>query len=140
MRSPSVNRLETAFDITRKDANLIKRLVKSVDNPSKLEGLIDQHVPLTGRYVRSLFHCPYNSRGWRRTVVLHAINGIVDGHGVEALEHPKDRGDYSKPPAYEYINFGDTYALTLVYKSDTDNLYLASWGDIAERMPRGSEW
>ncbi len=33
----------------------------------------------------------------------------------------------------KYINMGDTYAATLIYKRATDNLFISTWGDIVER-------
>jgi hypothetical protein len=51
-------------------------------------------------------------------------------YGVEPLGDVEMR----EGPPYEYCNMGDPYRYTLIYKRATDNLYVACWGDIAERM------
>lgn len=45
---------------------------------------------------------------------------------------------YQGPP-YEYLDSGDSYNATLIYKRATDNLYIGCWSTIAERMPRAAE-
>ena len=75
---------------------------------------------------------PYHSQIWRVTVALHAMNQVVGTFGVEGLGPPRG-GDYAPP--YEYLNTGDTYGTTLIYRRRTDTLTIGSWGDIAERHP-----
>jgi hypothetical protein len=36
---------------------------------------------------------------------------------------------------YEYLNTGDTYGTTLIYRRKTDTLSIGNWGDVAERHP-----
>ncbi len=130
---PSAKSLTAAFrDLSSKDANAIRKLCKVADDDPDLEELIDEKHPKTEAYVQQMHSSPYNSRMWRRTVVLHAINNLVDGHGVEPLGPVAMSG-----PPYEYINMGDTYDTTLIYKKDSDRLSIGNWGDIAERHP---EW
>lgn len=133
MMCPSAATLEKDFGISRKAANQIRALCKAADEPEKLEELINKHHPSAERYVRSMYSDPYRSGMWRRTVILHAINDLVDGHGVEALGSSSGFGD---APPYEYINMGDTYDLTLIYKRDTDRLFAGTWGDLVERNPK----
>lgn len=130
MRSPSTQSLLKYFGryIDRRGALLIKKLVKAVDDPDELRGLISAHLPATYQYERQVHSDPYRSRMWRRTMVLHAINEILDGHGVEPLGPVAMSG-----PPYEYINFGDPYVTTLIYRKASDNLFIGSWGDIAEK-------
>lgn len=132
MMCPPAAELEKEFRITRKAANQIRALCKAADDPEKLEDLISKHHAKTERYVWSLHSSPYNSRMWRRTIVLHAIDQIIDGHGVEIIGDPVASGG----PPYEYINMGDPYVATLIYKRDTDRLFIGSWGDVVEKNPK----
>jgi hypothetical protein len=133
MRAPPASKLEKAFRLTRKEANLVRRFAKAVDDRDKLEALVDSGVvPSTEAYVRQMYNSPYNSFMWRVTVALHAIDNIVDGYGVEGLG-PSGSASEGYAPPYEYINFGDPYVTTLIYKRDTDTLFIGSWGDIVER-------
>jgi hypothetical protein len=128
--------VKTFRNLSAADARLIKRIAKAHDERDQLATLIEKCCPETQSYVRSLHSDPYRSGIWRTTVALHAINVLVDGHGIEGLGEPRG-GDYAPP--YEYINMGDTYAATLVYKRDTDTLSIGSWGDIAESLPSQEE-
>lgn len=133
MRSPSIQRLLAEFPrLSRGEANLIKQLASAVDNPDALSQLVDNYLPKTARYVRSLYSDPYNSRMWRRTVALEAMDEIMGTHGVEALG-PNVGGP--NPPPYEYLNTGDSYAATLVYTRKTDTLSIGDWASIVERHP-----
>lgn len=129
VRVPSAKRLESAFQIDRKTANLVRRIAHATDDRESLEALINT-VPTTAAYVRSMYSSPYGSNIWRTTVALHAINALVGMHGVEALG-PVRSGDYA--PKYEYLNAGDAYSATLIYSRDSRNLFIGCWGDIAER-------
>lgn len=135
MRSPNVKALLAAFpNLTHAKAVLIKKIARSVDEPG-LETVINKCCPTTEAYVRSMYSDPYNSHMWRVTVALHAINDLVGGYGVEGLG-PGRSGDYAPP--FEYVNMGDTYATTLVYRRKTDTLSIGNWGDIVEAHPSWS--
>lgn len=130
MRVPLADRLVATFNITRKEANLLRRIAHADNSPNILEKLVDEYCPETSKYVRSLYNSPYYSAVWRTTVALHAINVIVRGYGIEAL----GKVDMYRGPPYEYVNMGDTYATTLIYNSRTNNLYIGCWGTVAENM------
>lgn len=136
MRTPAIKTLVATFALTRAQASLIKRLAGARDDRDTLETILRSECPDTWRYVQSCYNDPLASRMWRTTMVLHAIDRIVGTHGVESLgsgEHP------SYAPPFEYLNAGDTYATTLIYKRASDNLYVGTWGDVAERMPQLGE-
>ncbi len=134
MKAPSEKKLlETFRDLNKKDAKLIRALSKATDDPEKLEELVEK-VPGTKQHVRQLFTSPYGYPAWRVTVALHAIDQLVEGFGVE----PLGPVDMRSGPPYEYINFGDTYATTLIYDRDKDQLFIGSWGDVVEA--EGDEW
>ncbi len=73
-------------------------------------------------WVTQCFHPP--SRGEK---VMLALNEVLDCYGVEYVP----QGRNSRSPAFEYLNTGDTYALTLVRFAGTYRV--SSWGDIVER-------
>lgn len=130
MRVPSAKRLVDSFrDLDYAGANLIRRLAKAVDEPDKL---IDKSCPATAAYVRRMHTSPYDSHMWRTTVALHAMDKILGMSGVESLG-PASGSSHSPP--YEYMNAGDAYATTLIYKRATDSLSIGNWGDIAGRHP-----
>ena len=56
---------------------------------------------------------------------LHVLDALAGTHGVEGFEL-KD-GTFC-----EYLNAGDTYALTLCYYHG--KIRLCSWGDVAEKF------
>ncbi len=135
VRVPSEKNLLSAFpSLTPASAKLIRMFAKAADDGAKLKELVDAYAPETAKYVRSMHSDPYRTGIWRVTVALHAINELLGTYGVEALG-PGRTGDYAPP--YEYLNAGDTYATTLIYSRDGDNLRVGNWGDIAERHP---EW
>lgn len=132
MRSPSVKRLISELKLDSKQANLIKKLAAACDDRDDLRELIEARCPNTHAYATRCYNDPYDSHMWRVTMALHAMNDCCRLHGVESLKPDEDSS--MAPPPYEYLNTGDTYALTLIYKRKTDTLMLGSWGDIAERF------
>lgn len=60
---------------------------------------------------------------------LEALNEVLGGYGVEYV--PQGNGPNS--PAFEYVNFGDSYDTTIVYFPDRAAWRVACWGDIVER-------
>ncbi len=124
--SVSVDRLVRLFDITVESALLIKTLCRYADSPHCLEDVVDSTDALdsTEEYVNQMYSSPYLSAVWRRTVVLHAINVLIDGHGVECSPCVG-----LSPPTVEYINMGDLYSSALVYKRSSDNLFVGCFAD-----------
>lgn len=132
MKFPSPRQLRKAFPkLDNNSIDLMRRLARVVDSPDKLAETIEK-VPDTAKYVHSLFSDPYDSSLWRRTVMLHAMNELMDTYGVEALGEV----DMHHGPPYEYLNAGDTYSTTLIYDRDNDEIFIGSWGDVVERDPR----
>jgi hypothetical protein len=129
MKAPSLARLLTAFrDLSPEKAMLIRALCHDVDAPDALRCHIETKCEATHAYVRSLYSDPYDSRMWRRTVALHAIDKILDTFGVESLGEV----DMREGPPYEYCNAGDPYVATLIYQRNADTLFIGCWGDLVE--------
>lgn len=145
MRTPSVEKLCASFrDLSASDARLLKRVCGAVavasssDEPSELARLVAAgRLPATDRYVRSLASDPYRSRTWRSTVALHACNELLGMSGVESLGGTDNPG-YA--PDWEYLNAGDTYATTLVYRLATDTIRISCMGSIVEQFDPKGEW
>jgi hypothetical protein len=132
MRMPSSKRLQTALRLDSKQAALIRAVGHATDDGEALSAIIEASIPKTAEYVRRMHSDPYNSHVWRVTVALNAMDNIVGTHGVESLG-PSDQDDRFAPP-YEYLNAGDSYATTLIYRRRTDTLSLGCWADIADRI------
>jgi len=138
MRAPSTKRLVATFsDLDNKRANLIRRLAHATDDKDQLTEIIEKECPDTHEYARSCYHDPYNSKIWRVTMTMHAINRILGTHGIQGLGRGR-HGDYAPP--YEYCNAGDAYYTTLIYKRETDTLSIGCWGDIVEKEDPKGEW
>jgi hypothetical protein len=132
MISPTQKSLQTTFKLDAKQARLIKDLCTLRDSPEKLIALIHKECSETAAYTRRCGNYVTCSSRLRRTMfVLHAIDHILGTCGVESLGSTDNPG-YA--PDYEYCNAGDTYATTLIYKRETDRLFIGCWGDIAEQF------
>ncbi len=137
MRSPSASIMVRDLGIERSAALLCKRICRAVDSRDALSRIVEKHCPATAAWIRACYHDPTARAFSRREVVLAALDEIIGTCGVEALG-PSDN-DPHYVPRYSYLNTGDSYAATLVYKRDTDHIYVSSWGTIAERLPGGEE-
>ncbi len=136
MRCPTPKSLDAAFrDLSLENARLIVKLAHSVDNPDTLKELAHT-LPRTTHYLGSLYSDPFDSAMWRRTVMLYAIDEILETHGVESIGPLSS----SEGPPYEYCNAGDPYSTTIIYSRDKDSLTIGCWGDIVEREDPDGEW
>ena len=68
----------------------------------------------------------YPSYGER---LMCAINEIIGGYGVDAIY--KNDGDGT--PAFEYVDMGDPYTVTILRNMRTGRITVGAWGDIVER-------
>ncbi len=128
MRAPSVKKLTEAFrDLNEQEAKLVRKFAKVVGDRDALEELVEDKAPDTASYVRQMHSSPYTSQMWRNTVALHAIDRLVEGHGVESLGE-----------RYEYVNMGDAYTTTLIYDREQNRLFLGTWEEVTEKP--GFEW
>jgi hypothetical protein len=132
VRRPSIKVLRKTFrDLSREDAAKIRRLCALADDPAELRTEVET-LPRASAYLRMCYSTPFHNRPFRRAMVLQAIDEIVGTHGVEAVGpcHLTDGAPIS------YLNAGDAYASTLVYKRGTDNLFVSTLGDVAGRVRR----
>lgn len=66
-------------------------------------------------------------------MILHAIDTLIGTFGVEPLYGSRQEAHGIELPHY-YLNTGGSYNTTLIYKRETDNLFIGCWGNIAERF------
>jgi hypothetical protein len=64
-------------------------------------------------------------------VRMHVLDSIAETHGVEYINHRDDT--FTQAQGLDYLNTGDTYALTIIRNCATGRYRVASWGDIVER-------
>jgi hypothetical protein len=64
-------------------------------------------------------------------VRMHVLNAIAETHGVEYINHKDDT--FTQSSGLDYLNTGDTYALTIIRNCATGSYRVAAWGDIVER-------
>jgi hypothetical protein len=94
------------------------------DPPGRWDENAPDDYPQTRAWLRQCFHEPNDLD--RR---LAALDELLGTHGVEACG-----------PAFEYLNAGDAYNLTVIYSRKTDSFRLGCWGDIVEREDTRGEW
>ena len=64
---------------------------------------------------------------------LTALNAIAETCGIEAVwREGESASDCTSSPAFEYLDTGDTYALTII-RWRNGRYAVASWGDIVEK-------
>lgn len=131
MQSPTLSRLQSLLGMSAADARQVKSLCVARDDRDRLEALIEASHPATAAYARSCHSSPYLSSIWRTTMVLDACDRLLGTTGVESMG-AEDRAPYA--PRFEYLNTGDSYALTLVYDRDRDALIISSLDAVSSRL------
>lgn len=72
-------------------------------------------------------------------IAMDFANGVLDGHGIEAI-----RGDVTVDRYYFdivalYVNMGDTYDTTLIYETATNRFLITDYGTWVEYNERRYE-
>lgn len=80
--------------------------------------------PQTNAWIDSCYHEPR-----RIERILSALNELLECHGVETFNSRKSR----MHACAEYLNTGDTYSPTILFRHDTGTFRLTTWGDFFER-------
>ena len=84
-------------------------------------------LPKTEKWERQCFNPPNTLE-----LKMHALNELLDCCGVECV-HPED--DFMYQDIWcEYLNTGDTYSTTIVFRHATGEFSLSCWGDELEAM------
>ncbi len=79
--------------------------------------------PKTNDWATSCYHYPR-----RIELILSALNELMGTFGVEAFNSRESR----MHAIAEYLNTGDTYAPTILFRHDTGTFRITSWGDFFE--------
>jgi len=108
IRLPSVRTLREVFGENARQARKVLEMSRS-----ELVAL-----PAGAERVRECYNPPDT-----HDVRMTCLNALADTHGVELFD--------TRRGVCEYLNAGDTYAVTLVYFRG--RYMVTSWGDIAER-------
>lgn len=119
---PPVKKIAEALNIDATKAKLIRAVIKGERSP------LDVNVaPLTVAWSEKCYHAPK-----LRECIVKACDEIAGTYGAEVIDPQEDwKEGY---PRLEYLNTGDTYSATLIFDFDTMRVYIASWGDVAERF------
>ena len=84
----------------------------------------NKQFPQTNKWIGDCYNKPR-----RIELILSALNELMETCGVEAF-----RGRESQYHACaEYLNTGDTYSPTILFRHDTGTFSLTCWGDFFER-------
>jgi len=83
-------------------------------------------------WLRQCFNKPSHAE-----MVMCAIDGLLDGCGVESLRVEGAYVDrYHGDIVASYVNFGDPYITTIVLDHATGDYHVTGWGDWLEQYER----
>ena len=84
--------------------------------------------PLTDNYLMSCFNIPNQIE-----IMLNMYNEVLNGFGVEAIQIEGEYvNSYYRNIVADYVNMGDTYALTILYDVKQDKFMVTTVGDFIE--------
>lgn len=115
---PPAAKIAAGMNCTLETATMARRImrgeVRITDNPL---------FPQTNQWIAKCYHKPR-----RIELILSALNEVLECHGVEAFNSRESR----MHAIAEYLNTGDTYSTTILFRHDTGTFRLTSWGDFFE--------
>ena len=118
--APPARRIADAFQVELSTARLARRIIRGeesiADNPA---------FPKTNAWIASCYHKPR-----RIELIFSALNECLDCFGVEAF---RSRHGSQYETIADYLNTGDTYSPTLLFRHDTGTFRITTWGDFYER-------
>ncbi len=86
-------------------------------------------------WAQSCYHDPrVNPQAYGSCLML-ALNAVLGTFGVEAIRG-RHVDNYHGDIQAEYLNTGDTYAVTLLLDHERDTILITSWGDWVEQNER----
>jgi hypothetical protein len=98
------------------------------NQPDSLENSLSLAAAAVHDRVRECFHRPSDTN-----LILTAINVILKGYGVEGV--PYDEDAIHDGSFIDYVNFGDTYAITVLFNPKTGKFEIGNWGSLYEKSP-----
>ena len=124
MRVTTKNLMASFKKLDKSTALKITKLCNGTLDPETLDG--------GARRVRECYNAPSDT-----DVILYAINDLLGGYGVEST--PYEIGAMHDGEFIEYINFGDSYATTIVWNPSKDRFEINTWADVYEISPAYAE-
>lgn len=115
---PSAAAIAAAMSLPLETAKTLRGLAKG---EIRVTGNPD--FPKTNAWISSCYHEPR-----RIERILSAMDEAAGTFGVEAFNSRKSR----MHAIAEYLNTGDTYSPTMLFRHDTGTFRLTSWGDFFE--------
>ena len=113
------------LSITPEEAETVLKIIRG-----ELDPLTDNNFPKTQGWVHSCFNTPCKSE-----IKLEALNELLCGCGVESIRHEFIHVDhYYGNVVGSYVNFGDTYANTILLDHINNKWKITSWGNFYESL------
>jgi hypothetical protein len=130
----TVEALEETFQVTRLQAALAFSVIElATYKPARAKAhILETYLncfPATCKWVNACYNTPSSTE-----IVLHALNELLEGHGVEGL-YVSDGSPLPSDFFGSYINTGDNYSGTICYLDD-EGFKLSCWGDEVEKKER----
>lgn len=118
MTYPSIKRIARLLNVDTNTACTIRELMDGRCDPEIFDDVIKWR-----------YQC-YNWPPSRPEMVMCAINGILQAHGVESIATSTYVDRYHDHIRYTYCNMGDPYKYTVVYDALKGKYMVCSWGDL----------
>lgn len=119
-------RLAKVFNLSKEQIKLARDVLNERIDPSEREDLF----PQTCEWIGQCYNRPRANE-----IQIEALNELLDGYGVEAIEHEEIYVDrYHGNIVASYVNVGETYAPTLILDHIKNRWLVCSWGDFYESL------
>lgn len=111
----------------------------SADDVYSVSRSVPDTLMTDGRLLRERNHLLYMSeRGQLSSAVIGRLreyqmgvaNMLIHGFGVEAVDGAATCQPFWRYTRFLYVNLGDTYTTTIVYRVRDDRFLVAAWGDL----------
>ncbi len=116
--TPPAAKIAAAMNCDMETAKIARALMRGEilirDNPA---------FPKTNEWAASCYNYPR-----RIDLILSALNELLGTFGVEAFNSRESR----MLAIAEYLNTGDTYTPTIIFRHDSGSFRISSWGDFFE--------
>ena len=117
--APPASAIAAAMNCTLETAKSARSLMKG---ETRITG--NPAFPATNNWIADCYHKPR-----RIDLILSALNELLECHGVEAFNTRQDQFH----AIAEYLNTGDTYSATVLFRHDTGTFRITTWGDFFEK-------
>lgn len=96
------------------------------DTASTIKGIVagtilPESIPETQQWIDQCYNRPSDAE-----LMMHAIDAVLENHGVELLGSSDGNGEYA------YSNPGDPYIGTIIQNWETGEFFVGCWSDLVE--------